>query len=231
MYRKNNLQRNVLITFDEVIFHAPTQHTIDKRMVEPSIITAEERFIRTEIGFKLYNELVTAKNVEVTALNIDTLKAQTKIYDLLEGEIVNGFGFMSTAQQKLWKQQLWKLTAEAVMTSAFPEGFVQMGSGGAFHNNPPAGLMVTSGFVTPLSSSMKWQLDKKILDRISPLIDSLHNYLCINKADFALYDTKKCPECDDTEIKAKFSGISLGMYDEDEDEDCCGPGWLRNTLS
>lgn len=222
--------RNVLITVDEVLFHAPTQHTMDPRMIEPHIITAEERFIRTELGFKLYDELITAKNVEVTELNKDQLTTDTKINDLEVGDIVNGFGFLSANQIKLWKQQLWKLTAEAVMTSAFPEGFVQQGTQGAFHNNPPAGLMVTSGFVTPLVSSMKWQLDKKIFDRISPLIDALHNYLCNNKTLFALYDDKRCPDCEGDEAKAKHSGIALNLYDDEEDEDCCGPGWLRNTL-
>jgi hypothetical protein len=55
--------RNVLITTDEVIFHAPTKQTLDPRTIQNSIIIAEERFIVPAIDYPLYYELASTKNV------------------------------------------------------------------------------------------------------------------------------------------------------------------------
>jgi hypothetical protein len=231
MYTLNKLQRNVLITYEEVLFHAPTKHTLDARQVEQSIIVAEERFIRSELGYDLYDAMAASKNVVVTAGNIVALQLaftnQGSNVTLVEGMIVNAYEQMSPAYQSLWKQHVWKLDAECVMLSAFPEGFIQFGSEGTFHTVPPAGLMVTSGLVTPLLPSVKWAMDKKIQDRIHPLVESMHNYLCKNKTSYSLYK-KTCPECDETgEAKArKWTGLALGIYDDIDNvgEDCCGNG-------
>ncbi len=236
MYTINPLMRPVLITTEEVLFHAPTKHTIDPRQIEQSIIIAEERFIRPELGFALYDTMALSKNVVVTGANIATLQAAVDATPrtdgvtppiLVEGMIVNALEQLSPTNQGLWKQYLWKLTAECVLTVALPEGFVQFSSEGAFHSVPPAGLMVTSGLVTPLLQSMKWSLDKKIQDRIAPLIQAMHNYLCKYKTDFPLYNSKGCPDCENTaeNSQRKWAGLALGLYDEvdgvDEDERCC----------
>lgn len=219
MYSLNKLERNVLITVDEVLFHAPTSHQLDPRMIEQSIIVAEERFIRPEIGYSMYESLIGAKNVVVTSGNIVSLQALMGAEPVLvEGNIVNAYELLSTDNKSLWKNHLWKLTSECVIASAFPEAFVQFTSEGAIHKSPPAGLMVTSGSVTPLSSSMKWTLDKKIQDRLAPLIQAMHNYLCRNKSLFAYYNSKDCLEgCDDsdTDRNDKWAGIALDLYTDD----------------
>lgn len=213
-YRKNLLKKNVLITPEDVIFHAPTKHEVDHRMIISSIIVAEERFLKTELGYDLYEELIAAKNVLITSANKvaqETLTGLTLAVD----DIVNGEGYLTPVQRALWDKHLWKLTAECVMVSAYPEGFVQYGSEGTLHNNPPAGLMVTSGHVVPLLSSLKWVVEKKVKDRIDPLIRSMHEYICKNEADFPLYG-KECESCKDSEAdyRRKFQGIAMDLYDD-----------------
>jgi hypothetical protein len=221
MYKVNPLMRNVLITVDEVLFHAPTKQTVDVRMINSSIIIAEERFIVPELGRDLYYDIINAKNVVATTGNLSALQTLVGAEPVLvEGDIVNALEQMSTEYQALWKQHLWKLTAECVLVAAAIEGFVQFGSEGSFHNSPPAGLMVSSGQVTPLLSSMKWTVDKKVKDRIAPLINAMHYWLCKNKADYTYYK-KECPDCPDETKETKWSGIALGLYDDDEPSSKC----------
>ncbi len=226
MYNINPLMRNVLLTSQEVIFHAPTKHTLDPRMIDNSIIVAEERFLREELGTALYADMANTKNKEITSGNIAAMQIlvgtpSDLVPTLKEGDILNSFKFMSTAYQNLWKQFLWKVGAECVLISAYPEGFVQFSSEGTMHQVPPAGLMVTSGFVSPLLGSMKWIMDKKIQDRVGPLVNNMHRYICENRIDFGLYK-KPCPDCGDDEGKEKWSGLAQGLYEDDSDKDCCG---------
>lgn len=220
MYNLNTLQRNVLITPKEVIFHAQTKHALDENMIEKSIIVAEERFIREELGYELYEAMINAKNVEVISGNLAALNTSfgDDSIDLKIGDIVNAYELMSASYQSLWKQHLWKIVSECVMVAAYPEGFVQYGSEGTFHNSPPAGLMVTSGFVTPLLSSMKWAIDKKIRDRIGPLLNSMHKYLCKNKINYSLYNNGDCLDCEDAKDKLKDAGFALDIYSDIDDE-------------
>src|SRR5688572_2164282 len=187
MYRINPLQRNVLITTDEVIFHAPTKHTLDPRTLEQHIIIAEERFIRPALGYEYYTALCTAKNLTITAGN---LAAQQALVDaslapgatgitLVAGMVVNAMEYLSTENLALWKHILWKLTAECVLLLAMPEGYVQFGSEGTVHNQPPAGPMNNTSIVSPELRSVKWAMDKKLQDRIDPLRESLHQWLCV----------------------------------------------------
>ncbi len=231
MYRLNPLYRNVLIMTDEVIFHAPTKQALDPRMIQQSIIIAEERFIRDALTYDLYQELLDAKNTLVTSSNKVTLAAQinaslptgSATVTLAEGDIVNAMEFLSPDQMALWKQHLWKLTAECVMLLATPEAFVQFGSAGVVHASPPAGAMVTSGEVTPDLKSVRWFMDKKLMDRIDPLIESMHLWLCKQKAgDPSKYGsyTKHC-DCNANGIayKRKTDWIT-GMYDEEDNHKC-----------
>src|SRR5947207_928971 len=99
MYRLNPLKRNVLITTDEVIFHAPTKQTLDPRTIEQHIIVAEERFIRPALGYDFYQALVVAKNTLVTSSNKSTLETTIndsleegqKQVELTEGQVVNAY--------------------------------------------------------------------------------------------------------------------------------------------
>lgn len=227
MYRINPLLRNVLITTDEVIFHAPTQHTLDPRTIQQAIIIAEERFIRPAVCFDLYEELITAKNKVVTTENIAELQAQvtgsmpagSQPVTLKVGDIVNSREYLTTAQKTLWVQYLWKLTAECVMLTASSEAFIQFTSTGLVHSNPPANLMSGSGLTTPDLSSVKWLIDKKMMDRIDPLIQAMHEWICKHKNDYGSY-CKAC-DCDSNGVAYKRkTDFIMGIYDEEENS--CG---------
>ncbi|MVT11385.1 hypothetical protein [Chitinophaga tropicalis] len=229
MYRINRLMRGVLITTDEVLFHAPTQQTIDPRIIEQSIIVAEERIIRPALSDDLYYALIEQKNTEVTAENKATLEQQindslpegSEPVVLAVGEIVNAMEFLNAGNMKLWKQHLWKLTAECVMLLATPEGFVQFGAQGIIHTQPASSPMNTSGLVTPELRSVKWVMDKKMMDRIDPLTEAMHAWLCRYKADYSLY--KRDCGCDAKGVAYKRkSDIVLGLYDDIDNPHSCG---------
>lgn len=223
----------MIITADEVIFHAPTKQTLDVRMIEQSIIVAEERLIRPALGFDLYTAIIDSKNKVVTAGNLSALQAELSaavpdsatLTTLKEGDIVNAMEYLSAENLALWKQHLWKLTAECVMLLAFPEGFVQFGSEGTVHSQPASGPMST-GMVTPELRSIKWAMDKKMMDRIDPLREAMHQWLCKKqKADSTLYVLYTSPcDCDvDGVAYKRKTDIVLGLYDEVDDVDlnCC----------
>lgn len=238
MYRLNELQRNVLIMPDEVIFHGPTDHTMDPRILQSSIIIAEERLIRPALGFDYYYALIDSKNKLITPSNIS---AQQTILDeankkignsrkLEEGDVINAAEYLSAEDLTLWKQFLWKLTAECVIMVAYPEGYMKFTSSGVVHPNPPAGPMTSSGVVTPDLASMKWGIDKKMQDRIDPLIESMHLWLCKKKeVDSSAYpDYKKHCDCNSKGVAyLRKSDIVLGLYDDEDDHhyhrrrDCC----------
>lgn len=217
MYNRNPLMRNVLITAEEVIFHAPTKHTLDPRTIDQSIIIAEERFIRPELDFGLYTAICNEKNKVVTADNIADLQTKYTKGTLKEGDVINAYEFLSAYNLALWKEYLWKLVAECVMVIALPEGWVQFGSQGVQHTIAPASPMGGGdAAVSPELRSIKWMMDKKLQDRIDPLIQAMHAYLCrmrvLTPLAFPLY-TKYCP-CDAVNKEEKRTDVILGLYDE-----------------
>lgn len=237
MYRPNLLQRNVLITPDEIIFHAPTKETINPRMLEQHIIIAEERFIRPALGYEFYWALCDAKNRTITSSNKaatqtlinNSLGEDAQSITLAIGDIVNASEFLSSDNLELWKQHLWKLTAECVMLLALPEGYVQYGAVGTHMNQPPAGPIPNStDIVSPDLPSLKFAMNKKLQDRIDPLREALHQWLCVKqKADSSKYTlyTKAC-DCDENGVAYKRkTDIVLGAYDEDDDDCCRSSGW------
>lgn len=235
MYRQNPLLKKVLITADEVVFHAPVKHEVDRREIEQSIIIAEERFIRPQLGFDLYMELLDQKNIVVTAGNKATLENQVNqslptdstAVTLKEGDIVNALELMSTASYKeLWTEHLWKLTAEAVMLITLPEGYIRFGSEGTHMSQPPAGPMSSSNIVAPELKALQYAIDKKLRDRIDPLTEAMHLWICYKRSQDKTLFTKyaqKCP-CDDLpdglSYKRKTQFLT-DLYDDDENEDCC----------
>lgn len=226
--------RNVLITNDEVVFHAPTKQTVDVRIIQQSIMIAEERFIRPALGFDFYESICLEKNKVVTSENKAALEAQineslptgSPVVTLNVGDIVNAMEFISNNNKELWKQFLWKLTAEAVLLLSVPEGFVQFGSEGTVHNQPPAGPINNTSIVSPELRTVKWATDKKLMDRIDPLTASMHQWICKKKkaepSKYPLYE-KKC-ECEEDGIsyKRKTSFIA-GIYDDEDKKhnNCC----------
>lgn len=223
MYQLNPLMRNVLITTNEVIFHAPTKHTMDPRIIQQAIIIAEERFIVPALGFTFYTALVNEKNVEIID---DTVKDAMQLLMpvpanpvLQLGDVVNAMEFMTTDNRALWKQVLWKLCAECVMLIAYPEAYIQFGAEGLHHSVAPASPMGGGQIVGPDLRSVKWMMDKKHTDRIDPLLESLQSYICFYKSKYPSYTDCPC-ENSDSEFQGKKTNIILGLYD-DVDDRCC----------
>ena len=221
MYRINPLMRNVLSTTDEILFHAPTKHTLDPRTIEQSIIIADESWIREALGNPLYYDFIAAKNKVVTADNLEDFKAKTGNQDLQVGDIVNAVEFLSPAYQTLWYQHLWKLCAEVVMLIATPEAFVQFGSEGVIHSAPQSNPLMQGNIVTPGLQSIKYVMDKKVFNRIDPLIAAMQNWICMNKKNYPLYDKQCCKE--DGIANKRKSPFILDIYGDDNDKNCgCG---------
>jgi hypothetical protein len=225
MYRPNPLQRGVLITFDEVIFHIHSKQTLDTRTIQNSIIVAEERLIRPALGYDFYRALVDEKNRVVTDENKDELQnainaslpAGAQEVTLAVGDIVNALEFLSADNKLFWKEHLWKLTAECVVLGAYPDNYVQFSSEGTIHNQPAGSPISGGGIVTPELRSIKWAMDKKMMDRIDPLLESAHLWLCKQqKADSTKFTdyTRHC-DCDHHGVAYKRkTDIVLGLYDD-----------------
>lgn len=228
MYRLNNLQRNVLITPDEVIFHGPVDHTFDHRKIEHAIIIAEERFIRPAMTYEFYEQIAAEKNRVITSLNLiatetavnASFPSNSAHVTLQLGDIVNSMSYLSEANLKLWKQHLWKLIAECVLLMAMPDAFVQMSSTGAVHANPAAGAMSEAKIVTPELRSVKWTMDKKMMDRIDPLTEAMHLFICKNISLYPNYD-RAC-DCNSKGVAYKRkSNWVTGIYDDEPRKSCC----------
>lgn len=228
MYRKNTLERNVLIMTDEVIKHGPTMQTLDPRTIESSIIIAEERFLRGALGDDFYEALIAQKNVVVTSGNLTDLQAKvnaslptgSQAVTLVAGDIVNSIEFLTDANKELWKMYLWKLAAECVMLMAIPEGHVQFGTAGVMHNLPSSGPMTSAQQTAPDLRTVKWAMDKKLMDRIDPLMEPMHIWICKRKVSYPLY--KKHCDCDAAGVAYKRkTDFVMGIYDEPDDNCLC----------
>jgi hypothetical protein len=224
MYRLNPLQRNVLITADEVIFHIQSDHTLDPRKIQNSIIVAEERLIRPALGYDFYMALIEEKNLTITSGNkaaqqalIDAAQLNPKPKALEVGDIINASEYLSADNLAFWKQHLWKLVAECVVMAAYPDAFVQFTSQGTIHKQPVATTLSGEGTVTPDLRSIKWAIDKKMMDRIDPLMESMHLWLCKQQAadDSKYPDYCRACDCDHNGIAYKRkTDIILGLYDD-----------------
>ncbi|GAB0154765.1 hypothetical protein CHRYSEOSP005_00250 [Chryseobacterium sp. Alg-005] len=204
MYRLNHLKRDVLITPDEVIFHAPTDQAIDERQILQNIIVAEERWIANAICDKFYEDFITKKNIRVTETNKADLTIKInasleadglnpiKESDLKIGMIINSIELVDNPWYvKLWERFLWKITAECVDVAAIIPTWLRHTSLGQQLNNPNAiggnGASSASGGV----KEVQLKLNSAIQDRIDPLLERMHLWICQNKEHFPLY----CKEC------------------------------------
>lgn len=204
MYRINRLHRNVLITPDEVIFHAPTDQQIDERQVLQNIIVAEERFIANCLGDGFYEDFINKKNTKVTGQNKSDLL--TKINqslamsnlpvitesDLKYGMIINAIELVDDEWYiKLWERFLWKLTAECVDMMTIVPSWLRHTSTGQQMNNPNVIGGNGSGSASGNQKDVQFKITTSLQDRIDPLIERMRLWLCQNKAHFPLY-TKDC---------------------------------------
>ena len=203
MYRINRLKRNVLITPDEVIFHAATDQEISEQSIRPNIIIAEERWIANTICDAFYEELISKKNKEVTEENqqelLDkinsTLKTPITLNDLPIGTIVNAIEFVENEWYvKLWNRFLWKLTAECVDAMCIVPSWLKHTSSGQQMNNPKVIGGNESGAASGDVKDVKFKIDNYIQDRIDPIIERMELWICQNKEHFPLF----CKDCGET---------------------------------
>jgi hypothetical protein len=217
----NILRTKVLITTDEVIFHAPTDHEADARLIMNNIIIAERRFVKPIIGPIAYNSLIDNKNLLVTSSNKDTL--QTIVNDgrtgreeiiLKPGDYVNSDTYLNEMQQDLWVNYLHKIVAECVWFVALPVNRARFTAKGVIKNYPET-IAQTQESVTIDLKDLKHLLDKGLQERITPLIEDLHQYMC--EVGYPGY-TRDCG-CD--KGTKKQSGVIFGLYDDDDRRGCC----------
>lgn len=220
----NPLRTKVLITTDEVIFHAPTDHEMDPRVVLQNIIVAERRFIKPMIGATVYEALITAKNTLVTTTNIATLQTDVNAgrgtdreeIVLVEGDYVNSDTYLSATQKALWNDYLHKIVAECVYFTALPVNRARFTSKGVVKNYPES-IASTQESASIDLKDLKHLMDRSLQDRISTLMEDMHQYLC--KTKYAGYD-KDCG-CDSNGTRyQKKTDIITSMYEDDDDDGC-----------
>lgn len=200
MYLINRLNRNVLITPDEVIFHAATDVEIDARQILNNIIVAEERFIANMLGDKFYDDFITKKNVKVTTLNQADLLVKINLSivenggdaiqasDIPPGTIINAIELVEDEwYTKLWERFLWKLTAECVDMMSIVPSWLRHTSAGQQMNNPEVIGGSAGGSVTGKVGDVKFKMNTHLQDRIDPLSERMRLWLCQNKENFELY--------------------------------------------
>jgi hypothetical protein len=204
MYRINRLHRNVLVTPDEVIFHAATDNEIDERQVLNNIIVAEERFIANSLGDSFYEDFISKKNVKVDVNNQADLLTKINASlvlsggyaisatDIPIGTIINSIELVDNEWYvKLWDRFLWKLTAECVDMMTIVPSWLRHTSIGQQLNNPNTlggnGASSASGN----QKDVQFKINIFLQDRIDPLTERMRLWICQNKEHFELY-TKDC---------------------------------------
>jgi hypothetical protein len=216
----NRLRTKVLITTDEVIFHAPIDQTVDPHIIQQCIIVAERRFVKPVLSKTLYNALIDKKNVLVTAGNkaeLQTALNSGRSSDrepivLVEGDYVNSDTYMTDAQQTLWKDHLHKITAECIWLVALPVNRARFTAAGVEKNNPET-ISENRASVTVDLNDIKHLLDKGLNERITVLIADMHEYLC--DSNFPGYE-KECGFNSKEAHAQKSSGVIFGLYDDDK---------------
>lgn len=218
----NTLRTKVLATTDEVIFHAPTDQGVDPRTLLNNIIIAERRFVKPILGAGVYQSLIDNKNLLVTSSNKATLQtivnadrpSDREPIVLNTGDFVNSDTYLNEYQQELWYNYLHKIVAECVWFVALPVNRARFNSMGVVKNYPET-IAQTQESVTIDLKDLKHLLDKGLQERITPLIEDLHEYMC--SVAYPGY-TRDCG-CD--EKPQKMSGVLFGLYDDDDDDKCC----------
>lgn len=216
----NPLRTEVLLTSDEVIFHAPTDHQADPRVLLQNIIIAERRFVKPVIGESLYQTLIEKKNVLVTVGNKSSLQIDVNVgrgsdrepITLNEGDFVNSDTYFDANQLALWKKHLHKIAAECVWLVALPVNRAHFVAGGVVKNYPDS-ISENRTSVTIDLPDLKHLRDIGLNERVTVLIQDMHDYLCKN--GFTGYE-RDCG-CDiKGEPTRKSSGVIFGLYDDDK---------------
>lgn len=232
MYRINRLNRNVLITSDEVLFHAPSEGNVAERSIIQNIIIAEERYVSDALGAIFYYDFINKKNKVVTNANqnelLNKINDSLDIYGLANiekrdipiGIIINAIEFVDNKDYvDLWNMYLWKFTAECVDLACTVPSWVRHSEQGQMLNNPKV-IGANAGASSGDVKEIKFKLDSTMLDRINPLREKMHEWICQRIDKFPLYyhhnDCIKNNCCSDNtkdKIKAQKSDIIFGIYD------------------
>lgn len=199
MYRKLPHKRKTLISNDEVIAMIPGDTNVDPIHIQESIQIAEERFIVFGICQDLYYDFRDQKNVVITDINKEFVEdsinednpaeGDTAAVVLKVGDIVNAIEFVTnTNYVDLWHEHLQKLIAECVMYQASPTNYSRFTSSGEMENNPKSITNEGANTASVELATMKWKLDKMMMDRISPLIAGMEAWLYKNRNYFPYYN-------------------------------------------
>lgn len=226
MYQVNRLNRNVLITPKEVLFH--TESELDEKNLWSNIIVAEERFVKKMLCRDLYDDIRLLKNVIVTESNITEL--QVKVNAENTGPVitlaanrdrVNAIELVSGLwYQELWFEYLAKICAECVLYVSTPTRWLQSKAAGEMHNNPAGVGVEPQAAASADLRDVKWKMDKMLMDRIDPLIEGMRDYLCTNKANFLKFNCVQCPQDENSGVSWKRkTGWVHGIYDTPK-KDC-----------
>lgn len=216
----NPLRTKVLITTDEVIFHAPVDHDTDPRTILQSIIIAERRFVKPLVGATVYNALIDNKNALVTPGNKSILQeavntgreGDREIIKLYSGDYVNSDTYLNSVQQELWHQCLHKIVAECVWFCSLPVNRARFTAKGVVKNYPES-ISSTQDSVTIDLSELKHLMDRGLRDRINPLIDDMHEYMCLSGYPGYIRSCEGCGRSYGSGTPR--SNVVLGMYDDD----------------
>jgi hypothetical protein len=217
MFRINELPRNVLITPDEVIAMTAVDQNPGVNVILQSIQTAEERFIKPAICRDLYDYFRNEKNEEVTDVNKEVLEGAQYFNAPLElGQIVNAIELVEDEWLvTLWKEHLWKLTAEAVVYIATIPNWSRFGAAGEMINNPKT-ITEGSGAASADLAEVRFKLTKMQQDIIDPLIASTKEFLVKNAGRFPLFNCHRelCNEEDSKGISVSRKTGWIHVYEK-----------------
>lgn len=230
MYRINRLNRNVLITPDEVLFHMASDQGVNERQILQNIIIAEERFIVDALCFDFYEDFISRKNKEVTLTNQATLiqeinnslakenRSPITDDDLPIGTIVNAIEFVDNEDYvELWNKYLWKIIAECVDLLATVPSWLRHTEQGQQMNSPKVIGGNSTNSASGEAKDVKFKLDSSLQDRINPMLARMHEWICRNKDNYELY-CKECESCgcngtlNDSIVKK--TNYITGIYDD-----------------
>jgi hypothetical protein len=138
------------------------------------------------------------------------------VTDLPIGTIINAIEFVGDDDYvKLWNRFLWKVTAEAVDVASTVPNWLRNTAQGLQLNNPN----VIGGNGTSSASGsrrdIEFKTDKLIQDRVNPLVERMHQWICDR---YTLYPNYSIPcKCEEDGINAEGKGGWIfGVYDEEE---------------
>lgn len=230
MYRFNQTKRFVLISTDEVIAKAAIDQSTDVRLIENCIEVAEERFIVPALGDDFYESFISKKNIIVTNANQaellakvnDALVAEGKAAitadDLKPGSIINAIELVEDPNLvALWNRFLWRICAEAVDMMTTVPSWLRHTAQGQQHNNPNVIGGNGQNSASGSRRDVEFKMDKMIQDRINPLIERMHKWIC-DRSD--VYPDYEVPcGCEEDGVSDQFKGgWIMGVYDDDEED-------------